>query len=153
MGTVENNEFCHHLWVMNGKQPRDGSSPVMANKAASVVSFRQKQIHMRLLVFVKENRNLLMKIAQRVLLMLFIKEPQRNQYHSHVFMAGFLPQRTFTPIKWMYFMTYSQVQTKVRAYAFRILIIKWLCANNPCTHAGTFYSLWWGSHQKASNQY
>lgn len=31
MGTVEDDELRHHLWVVNGEQPRDGPAPVMAN--------------------------------------------------------------------------------------------------------------------------
>lgn len=44
MGTVEDNEFCHHLWVVNGKQPRDGPTPVMADEATSVVSLEANQM-------------------------------------------------------------------------------------------------------------
>lgn len=41
MWTVENNEFCHHLGVVNRKQPRYGPTPVMANEATSVVTLEE----------------------------------------------------------------------------------------------------------------
>ena len=43
----------------------------------------------------------------------------QNQYRCRFFIAGSVPQRTFTPIKWMYSMTYSQMQIKVRASVWR----------------------------------
>lgn len=47
MGAVQDDEFCHHLWVVNGKQPCYGPTPVVANKATSVVSLEDKQINKR----------------------------------------------------------------------------------------------------------
>lgn len=41
MRTVENNEFCHHLGVVNRKQPRYGPTPVVANEATSVVTLEE----------------------------------------------------------------------------------------------------------------
>lgn len=47
MGTVEDDEFRDHLWVVNGEQPRYGPAPVVAHQAASVVPLEEKQMHIR----------------------------------------------------------------------------------------------------------
>ncbi len=126
MGTVEDDEFCHHLWVVNGKQPRYGPTPVVADETTSVVSLEEKQMSV-----------------------------PENQYWSRCFIAGFLPQRTFTPIKWMYFMTCSQMQIKVRASVWGILITLLFQSlqTNPLTCASTVYTRWYESHRQASSQH
>jgi len=43
MGAVQDDEFGHHLWVVNGEQPRYGATPVVANQATSVVPCEAKQ--------------------------------------------------------------------------------------------------------------
>lgn len=37
MGAVQDDEFGHHLWVVNGKEPRYGPAPVVSDHTASVV--------------------------------------------------------------------------------------------------------------------
>lgn len=46
VGTVQDDELCHHLGVVNGEQPRHGPAPVVAHQAASVVPLEEKQIKM-----------------------------------------------------------------------------------------------------------
>lgn len=38
VGAVEDDEFGHHLRVVNGKEPRHRPAPVMAHQTAAVVS-------------------------------------------------------------------------------------------------------------------
>ena len=37
MGAVQHDEFGHHLWVLNGKEPGYGPAPVVSDHAAPVV--------------------------------------------------------------------------------------------------------------------
>lgn len=47
MGTVKDDEFCHHLRVMNCKQPRYGPTPVVTDETTSVVPLKEKKTRVR----------------------------------------------------------------------------------------------------------
>lgn len=42
MRTVEDDELRHHLGVVDGKQPRYGPAPVVADETTSVVPWKEK---------------------------------------------------------------------------------------------------------------
>lgn len=47
MRAVQNDEFCHHFWVVYCKQPGYDPTPVVPNQTTSVVSLKRKQMHIR----------------------------------------------------------------------------------------------------------
>ena len=43
MRAVEHNELHHHLWVLDGKEPRDDPAPVMTHQETSVITWGERE--------------------------------------------------------------------------------------------------------------
>lgn len=115
MGTVEDDELRHHLWVVNGKQPCYSSTPVVSNETTSVVSLKEKGASVRRCIDIVMSIPIEDRCSGCCLL------EHVSVWKSILFSRLYccLPPSEDICIKCMYFMTHSQMQIKVRTSVWR----------------------------------
>ena len=157
MGTVQNDEFCHHLWVVNGKEPRYGPPPVMTHEAASVVPLEEKQRQTLENVCNRRQRPDDSNRSWMVMLMLCCSLTSMSVLKISIVQCHYrwLPlSEDIYPQQMIYYMTYSQTQIKVRTSVGGILITLLFQSlrTNLLTYAATIYTYWYESSKQDSSQ-